>query len=314
MLDNELIEQARKADLLQYLQSRGYRLIKSSPREYRLEEHDSLVISNNRWNWFSRDIGGNTLDFLIKYEGKSFGEAVGILTGKEIRTPIAKPRDIFISDIYLECHIKHKNNNPSELTLPPKAGNYHRVFSYLNKTRKIDASIITDMVRLGKLYQSDRNNCVFVGATDKDGNTRFACERGTLSGVSYRRDCPDSDKSYSFRIEGKSDTLYVFEAPIDALTHATMFKIKKLDYKKDHRVSLGGLSDVALMKYLEENPQIKVVILCLDNDLRGRAASAKFMKVLKEMGYQAREEFSKNKDYNEDLVALTKPKTLEISL
>ena len=49
----------------------------------------------------------------------------------------------------------------------------------------------------------------------------------------------------------------------------------------------------------------------IDND---HAASAKFMKVLKDRGYNVSEEFSKNKDYNCDLVALSKPKTLEMGL
>lgn len=309
MIDLELIRKARNADLLDYLHSQGYRLIKSTPREYRLEEHDSLVISNNRWHWFSRDMGGNTLDFLIKYEGKSFNEAVGILTGRELQRFTAKLRDIFISEDYAES----KEENVTELVLPLKARNYRRVFAYLNKTRKIDASIIADMMHLGKLYQSERGNCVFVG-TDKDGNIRFACERGTFSGVSYRRDCPGSDKRFCFHMEGRSNLLYVFEAPIDAMSHATLFKMKRLDYTEDHRISLGCLGNAALKQYLLDRPEIRNVILCLDNDRWGRAASAKFMQELKEKGYAVSEELSKGKDYNEDLVALTKPKILGIML
>lgn len=309
MFDNELIEQARNADILQYLQSRGYRLIKSSPHEYRLEEHDSLVISNNRWHWFSKDEGGNTLDFIIKYEGKSFREAIEILTGREPGAFAAKPRDIFISSDYSE----RKNSTAVELVLPPKAKDFHRVFAYLNRTRKIDSTIIADMMHQGKLYQSNRNNCVFVG-TDKEGNIRFACERGTFSGVSYRRDCPGSNKAFCFHMQGRSNTLYTFEAPIDALSHASLFKIRKLDYKQDHRISLGCLGDAALMQYLKDRPEITNVVLSLDNDQWGLAASAKFMKLLMEKGYQVREEFSKNKDYNKDLIALTKPKTLEMTL
>ena len=307
MFDNELIEQARNVDLLQYLHSRGYRLIKSSPHEYRLEEHDSLVISKNKWHWFSRDIGGNTLDFLIRYEGKSFREAIEILTGREPGAFAAKPRDIFISSDYSE----RKNSNSVELVLPPKNKDFHRVFAYLNKTRKIDREIITEMMQQGKLYESERHNAVFIGK-DKEGNIRFASERGTLSVVSYRKDSPGSDKHYSFHMEGRNNILYTFEAPIDALSHATMFKIRKLDYKQDHRISLGCLGDAALMQYLKDRPEITDVVLCLDNDRWGLAASAKFMKLLMEKGYHVREEFSKNKDYNEDLVALTKPKTLEM--
>lgn len=186
---------------------------------------------------------------------------------------------------------------------------YHRVFAYLNKTRKIDSEIITDMMHQGKLYQSDRHNCVFVG-TDREGNIRFACERGTYSGVSYRRDCPGSDKRFCFHMEGRSNLLYVFEAPIDAMSHATLFKMQKIDYTEDHRISLGCLGDAALMQYLQDRSEIKSIILCLDNDQWGCAASAKFMKGLKEKDYTVSEEPPRGKDYNEDLVELMKPKVL----
>lgn len=56
MTDLELIQRARNANLLKLPSfTQGYRLIKSGAREYRLEEHDSLVVSNNRWHWFSRN-------------------------------------------------------------------------------------------------------------------------------------------------------------------------------------------------------------------------------------------------------------------
>lgn len=308
MIDLELIRKARNADLLDYIHSQGYRLVKSSVREYRLLEHDSLVISNNRWHWFSRDLGGNTLDFLVKYEGKSFNEAVGILTGTELKTSMGRPRDIFIT--IPAAYERQKDT--AEFVLPPKAKDYHRVFAYLNKTRKIDASIIADMMHQEKLYQSDRHNCVFVG-TDKNGTIRFASERGAFTGVSFRRDCPGSDKRFCFHMEGRSNLLYVFEAPIDAISHATIFKMQKFDYTEDHRVSMGCLGDAAMMQYLRDRPEIKKIILCLDNDQWGRSTSAKFMLELKEKGYSVSEEFSKRKDYNEDLVELIKLKSMSMT-
>lgn len=266
------------------------------------------MISNNRWHWFSRDIGGNTLDFLIKYEGKNFNKAIEILTGKELGACTTKTRDIFIS----YDHTVYKCSNSAELVLPTKASDYHRVFAYLNKTRKIDSAIITDMMHQGKLYQSDRHNCVFVG-TDREGNIRFACERGTLSRVSYRRDCPGSDKRFCFHMEGRSNLLYVFEAPIDAMSHATLFKTQKIDYTEDHRISLGCLGDAALMQYLQDRSEIKSIIFCLDNDKWGRPASAKLMQGLKEKGYTVSEEPPRGKDYNEDLVELMKSKELSMT-
>jgi len=45
--------------------------------EYCLRSHDSLKISNGKWHWFSRGIGGRSaLDYLIKVEGIPFMDAV----------------------------------------------------------------------------------------------------------------------------------------------------------------------------------------------------------------------------------------------
>lgn len=48
-----------------------------------LKSHDSLKLSNGKWMWHSKGIGGRTaLDFLIKVRGFSFIEAVQILIEK----------------------------------------------------------------------------------------------------------------------------------------------------------------------------------------------------------------------------------------
>ena len=45
---------------------------------YCTKTHDSLRISNGKWCWFSRGIGGaSALDYLIKVNGYSFMEAMG---------------------------------------------------------------------------------------------------------------------------------------------------------------------------------------------------------------------------------------------
>ena len=68
----EQIAQAKQIDLLSYLQRYEPNAIVKSGSDYRLKEHDSLVISENgKWNWFSRGFGGKTaLDFLIHVRGQ----------------------------------------------------------------------------------------------------------------------------------------------------------------------------------------------------------------------------------------------------
>lgn len=43
--------------------------------------------------------------------------------------------------------------------------------------------------------------------------------------------------------------------------------IEKLDYTEDHRISLGCLGDVVMMQCLQDRPEIKNIILCLDNEI-----------------------------------------------
>ena len=51
---------------------------------YCTREHDSLKISNGKWMWWSRNIGGaSALDYLIKVKGISFTEAMGILSSEK---------------------------------------------------------------------------------------------------------------------------------------------------------------------------------------------------------------------------------------
>ena len=79
----EQIEKAKQMDLLTYLQSyEPNNLKKISHDTWCTKEHDSLKISNGKWHWFSRHIGGKTaLDYLIKVKGVSFVQAVEIITG-----------------------------------------------------------------------------------------------------------------------------------------------------------------------------------------------------------------------------------------
>ncbi len=86
----EQIAQAKEMDLLTYLRSyEPDNLVHFSGNTYCTREHDSLKISNGKWNWFSRGIGGRTaLDYRIKVQGFSITQAVETFVG---RTAILPP-------------------------------------------------------------------------------------------------------------------------------------------------------------------------------------------------------------------------------
>ena len=257
------IQEARDIDLLSYFQTHAPNAIRrSGVNEYCLREHDSLKISNGLWHWWSRGIGGKSaLDYLIKVEGMSFVDAVEHLTGREvIRThrPIApKPRD-----------------PPKPFKLPPPNRNNDRAYAYL-RGRGIGKELINRCIADGLLYESaNTHRCVFVG---KDGDTpKFACERGTRDG--WKKDVAGSDKRFSFHLPPTSENcsvLAVFEGAADVLAHHELYK-----NWDGYRLSLGGTSSLALTSFLERNPQIRGVALCLDNDAAGYAATSRIIREL----------------------------------
>jgi len=74
----EQIQRAKQMDLLTYLQYyEPYELVRFSGNVYTTRSHDSLKISNRKWNWWSRDIGGRSaLDYLIKVRDMTLPEAM----------------------------------------------------------------------------------------------------------------------------------------------------------------------------------------------------------------------------------------------
>ena len=65
-------------DLLTYLRCcEPEELVRFSGDTYTTKTHDSLKISNGKWCWWSRGIGGTTaLDYLIYVQGLSLPDAV----------------------------------------------------------------------------------------------------------------------------------------------------------------------------------------------------------------------------------------------
>ena len=85
----EEVRAAKQMDLLTYLQSyEPNELVKLSMGTYCTRQHDSLKISNGKWHWFSRGIGGTTaLDYLIKVQNYRFPEAVETILGRVAARP-----------------------------------------------------------------------------------------------------------------------------------------------------------------------------------------------------------------------------------
>lgn len=183
----DVVAEAKKLDLLTYLQNyEPQELVHVSGNVYCTKTHDSLRISNGKWCWFSRGIGGKSaLDYLIKVNGYSFLEAMERIVGQAA----AKPPVVASSEI---------KEKPKTLLLPEKYRYAEYAASYLEK-RGISWELISYCISTGRLYESNPyHNVVFVGF-DKQGKARFACQRGTYDSR-FHGDVNGSDKHYSFAL------------------------------------------------------------------------------------------------------------------
>ena len=270
----EHIERARQIDVLTYVMAyEPNNIRKASRNEYRLIDHDSLKLSNGKWHWFSRGIGGiGALDFLIKVRGMGFVDAVELLS-RDIRAgPVSYPQHVELPPKVAQ----EKKAVP--FSLPKPNINNDRAVAYL-LGRGIDKEILYHCIDAGILYESKRyHSCTFVGR-DINGKARFACVRSTTNNVC--RDMDGSDKRCSFflpAVRTPGHILMVAEAPIDALSMATLQKLETGTWNNRHYLSLGGTSPLALIRYLGDYREVDRVILGLDNDKAGREGAVKIME------------------------------------
>ncbi len=270
----EQIRQAKEMDLLTYLQNYApNELVKVAPNTYCTREHDSLKISNGKWCWFSRGIGGKTaLDYLIKVQDYPFTLAVETILGQAAVRPLpSRPQ-------------QSAPEQPRTLMLPEPNSNPRIVTRYL-VGRGIHPSIIDYCLTNRLLYESRQyHNAVFVGY-DPEGKARYAALRGTMG--SYKGEATGSDKRYSFSIaESRSaGTVHLFESAIDLMSYATLAVMAGQDWRQDALLSLAGVYKtkrenvvpVSLSRFLADYPGIKTLCLHLDNDDIGRGAAMGIM-------------------------------------
>lgn len=276
----EIVEKAKEMDVLTYLQNyEPNELVKVGNGTYSTKTHDSIRISNGLWNWFSRGVGGkNAVSYLMKVKNYSFLDAIQTIIGNvSVKQPV----------IYRE-----EKKEKTEFVLPLKSINSERAKRYLVK-RGIDLEIINECINSGLIYESEPNhNVVFLG-TDEEKKYKYAFFRGT-NDTRFMGESKGSDKAYTFRLlaNNESKRVHLFESAIDLLSYATLLKMKNIDWKNENMISLGGVNKpseeqevddkipIAIIKFLENNSNIKQIYLHFDNDEIGEKASKALMEKL----------------------------------
>ena len=269
----EQIDRANQTDLVSFLQAQGEQLERAG-QEYRWKRHDSLTVRENRWYRHSQSKGGGPIDFVMEFYGKSFLEAVEMLIGERGEAP---------PPVY------------PQFRLPPKSPDNQTARNYLTAARRIDEDVSGFFFSCGDLYEeAAHHNAVFVGR-DESGIPRYAHQRGTVG--SFRLDVKGSDKTFNFCYRGEGERLFVFEAPIDLLSFLCLFK---KEWQKQSYLSLGGVSEKALLRFLSDRPNIKTVYLCLDSDKAGTDACSRLNSIIPQ-GYTVNRLVPLFKDWNEVL-------------
>ena len=251
------IDKANAVDLEKFLRAQGETLVRSG-KEYRWKAHDSLTVCGNKWFRHSQSKGDFPVDFVMEFYGKSFPEAVQILTGEpgEVQ-PETDPAP-----------------SPA-FRLPLRNVTNANILNYLTQERKLSPSLVNFFIAAGDIYEdAAHHNVVFVGR-DADGHPRYASSRGIRE--KFRQDAAGAEKAFGFAHRGTDKQLLVFEAPIDLLSFIELFP---KNWQQHNYLSLGGVSGKALRQFLSERPDVERVFLCLDSDKAGEDACKRLAALL----------------------------------
>ena len=251
------IDKANTVDLEKFLRAQGETLVRSG-KECRWKTHDSLTVCGNKWFRHSQSKGGFPVDFVMEFYGKSFPEAVQMLTGEPGE---AQPE---------------ADTAPSPaFRLPLRNVTNANILNYLTQERKLSPSLVNFFIAAGDIYEdAAHHNVVFVGR-DADGHPRYASSRGIRE--KFRQDAAGAEKAFGFAHRGTDKQLLVFEASIDLLSFIELFP---KNWQQHNYLSLGGVSGKALRQFLSERPDVERVFLCLDADKAGEDACKRLAALL----------------------------------
>jgi len=274
-VDPSVIDQVKQVDLFTYLRdNEPDELVKISRNTYCTQTHDSLKISNGRWYWWSRGIGGKSaLDYLIKVREMSFMDAVQLLIG---RNTVVLPPPMRAEPAPLP---------PKPFKMPVRSRSTDAARTYLT-SRGIDPEIVDECIGRGIVYETrhgNYKNTVFLGL-DSHGIPRYAMVRARFGDAKW--EIEGSEKRHSFRLNAKIKIgrVHIFESAIDVLSYATHLNRLGLDWRKENLLSIAGVPPVckdsntdsipqAIIQYLADNPHTTTMCLRLDNDKPGLNAA-----------------------------------------
>ena len=281
-------DKARTTNLVDLLQRQGEHL-KRLGAEYQWRDGSNKVtIRGNLWYHQYEEVGGDAIDFVRKFYNKDYPEAMEyLLNGYGGTVSVAPP-------------VKRE---PKEFEMPLRNDNMRRVYAYLLQQRGLSRDVVNAFAHKQMIYESlPHHNAVFVGY-DTEGVPRHAHKRGTGSQSTYKGNAEGCTPEYSFHWNGTSNKIFLFEAPIDMLSYISM---NPYQWQTNTYAASCSVADRVLFQCLKDNPNIKEVYICLDNDTAGQTAAKRISDKLFVQGYKTEILTPTHKDWNEDLIILQK--------
>lgn len=298
--NNAELESVRNEDMSYFLERHEGFHFKAVGSYLESVEHDSLKIYPDRheWHWYSRDLYGiGTIDWLMKVDGCSFSQAAEYLLGAKLVNNTAGRTSARDSP-----DTNYRQPELPKPFLPPEAfkGRLRELYAYLCQSRGLPKEIVDFCVKNKLIYQDMKKRVIFCGY-DREGKMRFAEAKITNTfNKYYPQNISGSQKRYSFFIPADPKAfgcdptqLYVFEAPIDLLSHGALMQEGYIEkcrrtgsqpdggyWRRVNRLSLSGLSDNAINQRISDNPQINKIALCLDADDKGLSAAKRLLSKL----------------------------------
>ena len=105
---------------------------------YKRQEHDSLTVRGNKWFRHSQSKGGYPIDCVMEFYGKSFPEAVQMLTGENG-----------------EGQTEATTAPPTAFHLPLHNRTADRVIQYLCESRGLNKTLVEAFLLSGDIYEDE---------------------------------------------------------------------------------------------------------------------------------------------------------------
>lgn len=268
-------DRANNVNLVNYLTSIGEPIVSSGRGYYRHKQHDSLVINEqkNFFSWNSQGVSGNAVTYLMNVHNMKFQDAVKKINhdiGHHNVTQFERKEPEYLQEFVYNIKERTRADN---------------VIDYLVNERKIDETLVQQLIQAGFIAEDVYQNVVFKW---KENNQIIGTNlQGTRSIPEAKRLRPDREyfkkvlpttKAATFNgfniTKGIPVNLYFFESPIDLLSYMT---IHRDNLKNCRLISMDGLKEqtvIATIKRTQEELKtsgiaIQSITNCVDNDEAG---------------------------------------------